>query len=226
MSQHFFSSPKKRKELLDSRKRLINKAMGFIFLSFLSLLVTHELVYQNSNKVTVSENWNMLLPQLDKNSLQAQEGRKTASQNTQEVMGLTWEQKILEKLNTKLSRQTASLGREPDAVNVFSVSELAGRYRIVTQPNSTGRVIIKELEYIKALDQLSQPYSPGNVRDFLNKNRELFGISENPLQVSAPDSKKQLSFEAFERDTDYLVKINVLLTEQGQLLKLNVESSE
>jgi hypothetical protein len=155
-----------------------------IFISFLLLLVlvSQEMNFRYSQSSLVSENWESL------------SDSKRVLAHAYSDRGLNWEYEMTKIIyhneKDQKKRQAASFdpffrGSVHRDLSSLTLGELAGNYRIVTQPQRGGRVFIKELEFVDSMESVSKPLLLADSVTFLNQNRYLFGLDEISLQLDA-----------------------------------------
>lgn len=193
-----------------SEKKNILKLLSFVSFLLLLVFVSQELNLRFERSQMVSENWDVL----------GNNNRGLASSD--QSRGLIWERELARKLNSKAqSREAASISGSR-SISGFTLGELAGNYRIVTQPDVQGRVFVKELEFIEGVESMPKPIALGKSLDFLNKNSYLFGLDENHLELKSSDS----TLDSYQSKTidGQEVGIRVEKDGSGRLLRLSVQA--
>ena len=157
---------------------------AFSFLS-LAVLVTMESQWGGFRAEKVTEAWQQI------NGKDFTSSRSIASQEHRKGHGL--QNEIMRRLN--LERREASLpGGKWEAQHRLSLSELFANYRLVVEPQNSGRLIIKELEWIKPSEEVvTGGIQVTDFKSFFAVNADLFG-----LQYVDVGQLKNLEDGAFE----------------------------
>lgn len=210
MSDNTFKFPNKESDIKRSKQKQVARLVSFVIFIFVLVFISHELTYRQQSKVLVSEAWEMSQSQ----------DRKIANQN--ESRNIKWEQELLSKIGKdKKIRQTASVGRYPTEISDFSLSELAGNYRIVTQPDLSGRIFVSELEFVDGVETLPKAYRLDDIQDFLSKNSHLFGLNQSLLNLKDNgQTKKKVETKNLDGKP---VQVDVLMDQKGGLLRLSIQ---
>lgn len=201
--------PKRRSQLVTERQKQVAKLLSFVTFVFALVFISHEMNNRRSAGMLVSEGWDIT----------GQNSRGIANQS--DFRDLKWEKELLSRLQNQIVRETASIGRSPNELTDLSLGQLAGNYRIVTQPDPSGRIFVKELEYVDGVESLSKPLSFESTPEFLNKNSYLFGLDQSSLKKSN-ESKDGESYQSRTWD-GRPVGISLKKDSSGRLLRLSIQ---
>jgi hypothetical protein len=121
---------------------------------------------------------------------------------------------------TQSDREAASIG-SPRSISSFTLGELSGNYRIVTEPDLKGRVFVRELEFIEGIESAAKPLQVPDGYEFLSKNSYLFGFDENFLKRDFSDMNQ----ERYQSKTLEGKHVDVRLEKDsaGRLIRLSVQ---
>jgi len=185
------------------------KILSLVSLLLLLVVVSQEMNGRFEKSQSVSEAW----------ELSGNERREIAS--SQLSRGLNWERELARSLNREMQeRETASIGGVR-SISGLTLGELAGNYRIVTQPDYQGRVFVRELEFVEGVESAPKPIVLTNTKDFLNKNSYLFGLGESYLELKTSDPSQE-SYQSKTLDGKG-VGIRVEKDGSGRLLRLSIQ---
>jgi|GEM_PF-5638983 hypothetical protein len=187
---------------------------AFVFLS-LAVFVTLEWQWRWQRAEKVTEAWQ----QIDTNGNTT--GRFVASQQVGMTSSSNLQNELMRRLN--LERREASLpGGKWEAKHRVSLSELFSSYRLVVEPQSSGRLTIKDMEWIKSTEEL--PASGVQVTDwkpFFEANADLFGLQYVDVGQLKSLSDGSLEFPA----TNWQgrpARLHVQRDPKGRLLRLSL----
>jgi len=187
----------------------ILKLLSFVSFLLLLVFVSQEMNLRFEKAQNFSENWDLMQ---DKN-------RRVA--NSELSRGLNWERELAKSLvNSSQAREAASVG-DTRSLSGLTLGELAGNYRIVTQPDSKGRVFVKELEFVEGVESPQRPLVLNNTVEFLSKNSHLFGLDQNYLELKASDQGQE-SYQSKTLDGKGL-GIRLEKDKSGHLIRLSVQ---
>lgn len=187
----------------------ILKLLSFVSFLLLLVFVSQEINLRFEKNQNFSENW----------GLSQDENRQIAS--SEMSRGLNWERELAKSLgNSSQVREAASVS-ETRSLSGLTLGELAGNYRIVTQPDHMGRVFVRELEFVEGVESPHRPLVLGNALEFLNKNSHLFGLDESSLKLKSSDQHQE-SYQSKNLDGRG-VGIRLEKNKAGHLIRLSVQ---